>query len=74
MKEMDNNKKREDNMDRSLQLPEDLLAPKGDALLIELSKHIKNGGKVKVRIEGGEDKTVASEDELFKITAPYTNQ
>jgi len=68
---MDN---KDNKKDPSLTLPQDLLVPKGDALLIELKNHIKRGGKVRVHIEGEEDKTVSTEDELFKLTAPYTNQ
>ena len=58
----------------SLKLPEDLLAPKGDALLIKLKDHIKHGGKVNIHIQDQEEKTVSTEEELFEITAPFTNQ
>lgn len=57
-----------------LNLPQDLLVPKGDALLITLKNHIKKGGQVKIRIQGQEDKTVSTEEELFKITERYTNK
>lgn len=57
-----------------LQLPEDLLVPQGDALLIKLKEHIKSGGKVKIRIKDEEEITVETEEELFDITGPYTNQ
>lgn len=63
-----------DEKELSLNLPEDLLAPKGDALLIKLKDHIKNGGKVNVHIQDQEEKTVSTEEELFDITAPFTNQ
>lgn len=58
----------------SLQLPEDLLVPQGDALLIKLKEHIQSGGKVKILIKDEDEKVVETEDELFDITAPYTNQ
>lgn len=64
----------EDERILSLHLPEDLLVPRGDAMLIKLKNHIKNGGKVKIHIKDQKEKTVESEDELFEITAPYTNQ
>jgi hypothetical protein len=57
-----------------LNLPTDLLVPKGDALLISLKKHIKNGGTVKVHFQNQEEKTVTSEEELFEITEKYTNK
>lgn len=60
--------------DPILNLPQDLLVPAGDALLVKLSNHIKNGGQVKVHVEGEEEKTVQSEEELHKIAAPFTNQ
>lgn len=58
----------------SLHLPEDLLVPKGDAMLIKLKEHIKHGGTVRIHIKDQEEKTVKTEDELFEITAPYVNQ
>ena len=58
----------------NLNLPYDLLVPQGDSLLIILKNHIKSGGIVKVKIQDEEEKTVTTEDELFKITEPYTNQ
>ncbi|MEX2591906.1 MAG: hypothetical protein WD426_03970 [Anditalea sp.] len=58
----------------SLHLPHDLLVPKGDALLITLKEHIKSGGKVTIHIQGQEEKTVTTEEELFEITEKYTNK
>lgn len=58
----------------NLYLPEDLLVPKGDALLIKLKEHLKGGGKVRIHIKDKEEKTVSTEEELFEITTPYTNQ
>ena len=58
----------------SLHLPEDLLVPKGDAMLIKLKEHLKNGGTVSIHIKDQEEKIVKTEDELFDITAPYVNQ
>lgn len=58
----------------NLNLPYDLLVPQGDSLLIILKNHIKSGGIVKVKIQDEEEKTITTEDELFKITEPYTNQ
>jgi hypothetical protein len=60
--------------DPSLKLPQDLLVPTGDAILMKLKNHIKNGGQVKVIIEGQKEKTVSTEEELFQIAGPYTNQ
>jgi hypothetical protein len=64
----------EEKREMSLHLPEDLLVPKGDALLIELKEHVKQGGTVRVHIKDQEEKIVETEDELFKITNPYVNQ
>lgn len=61
-------------MELKLNLPQDMLRPQGDALIIKLKDHIKNGGTVKVQIQEQEEKTVSTEEELFEITAPYTNQ
>lgn len=60
--------------DTHLHLPQDLLVPKGDALLLKLKDHINKGGKVWVHIQGQEEKTITTEEELFKITEPFTNQ
>ena len=60
--------------DLTLNLPQDLLVPTGDAILIKLRNHIKNGGQVKVIMEGEEEKTVRTEEELYQITEPFTNQ
>lgn len=57
-----------------LNLPQDLLIPKGDALLITLKKHIKSGGIVRIRFQNEEEKTVTTEEELFEITEKYTNK
>ncbi|HLW20673.1 MAG TPA: hypothetical protein VKX33_10130 [Cyclobacteriaceae bacterium] len=64
------------NYDRelNLNLPEDLLVPKGDALLIKLKDHLNGGGKVRIHIKDQDEKTISTEKELFEITAPYTNQ
>lgn len=64
----------EERRELKLHLPEDLLVPKGDAFLIKLKEHLKQGGQVKVFIEDQGEKTVDSEEELFEITAPYVNQ
>ena len=64
----------EDRKELNLHLPEDLLVPKGDAFLIKLKEHLKEGGRVKVHIKDQEEKTVNTEEELFDITAPYVNQ
>jgi hypothetical protein len=64
----------EEKKELSLHLPEDLLVPKGDAMLIKLKEHVKHGGTVRVFIKGQEDKIVKTEDELFEITAPFVNQ
>ena len=61
-------------MELTLNLPHDMLQPQGDALIIKLKDHIKNGGTVKVQIQDQEEKTVSTEKELFEITVPYTNQ
>ena len=63
-----------ENKELKLNLPQDMLQPQGDALIVKLKDHIKNGGKVKVKIQDQEEKTVSTEEELFEITAPYTNQ
>lgn len=60
--------------DPRLNLPQDLLVPTGDAMLMKLKDHIKNGGKVKVTIEGQGEKTISTEEELYQIAGPYTNQ
>lgn len=64
----------EEKKELGLHLPEDLLVPKGDAMLIKLKEHIKHGGTVKVHIKDQEEKVIHTEDELFDITAPYINQ
>lgn len=60
--------------DMVLNLPQDLLVPKGDALLITLKDHIKKGGNVKIHMQGQEEKTVTTEEELFEITEKFTNK
>lgn len=64
----------EEKKELSLNLPEDLLIPKGDAMLIKLKEHVKHGGTVRVHIKDKEDQIVTTEDELFEITAPFVNQ
>lgn len=64
----------EEKKELSLKLPEDLLIPKGDAMLIKLKEYVKHGGTVRVQIKDKEDQIVKTEDELFEITAPFVNQ
>jgi len=64
----------EEKTEISLHLPEDLLVPKGDAMLIKLKDHVKHGGKVRIYIKDQEEKVVDTEEELFEITTPYINQ